>query len=46
MPHGDIIGLAPAISLTRGEADLIVERLGKAIDEAAATLSPSERRAA
>jgi L-2,4-diaminobutyrate transaminase len=46
MPHGDIIGLAPAISLTRAEADLMVERLGKAIDEATATLSPAERGAA
>jgi len=43
MPHGDIIGLAPAISLTRAEADLMVERLGRAVDEATATLSPAER---
>jgi len=46
MPHGDIVGLAPAISLTRAEADMIVDRLGRAVDEAAATLTPAEREAA
>lgn len=43
MPFGDIIGLAPALVLTREDADLMVEKLGNAIERASATLSPTQR---
>jgi L-2,4-diaminobutyrate transaminase len=32
MPEGDIAGFAPPLCLTRGEADHIVDRMGKAVD--------------
>ncbi|MFO1171201.1 MAG: aminotransferase class III-fold pyridoxal phosphate-dependent enzyme [Hyphomicrobiaceae bacterium] len=35
MPESDIIGLAPALCLTKAEADIISERLAEAIDEVA-----------
>ena len=43
MPFGDIVGLAPPLILTRTEADLIVERLGRAVDRATAELSAEAR---
>ncbi len=33
MPHGDIIGFAPPLCLTRGESDTIVEAMKAAVDE-------------
>ena len=35
MPHGDILGYAPPLVLTRDDVDEIVERTGKAVDEVA-----------
>ena len=36
MPHGDIIGFAPPLCLTRGEADQIVTMMTAAVEEVAA----------
>ncbi len=38
MPVNDIIGLAPPLILTRGDADLIVGMVGRAVDRATAEL--------
>ncbi len=32
MPHGDILGISPPLILTKDEADIIVERVGIAVD--------------
>jgi L-2,4-diaminobutyrate transaminase len=36
MPHGDIIGFAPPLCLTRGEADQIVTMMTAAVEDVAA----------
>lgn len=36
IPFGDIIGLAPPLVLTRADADLVVEMVGRAVERAAA----------
>jgi len=33
MPQGDILGLAPPLCLTRDEADIIVDAVGKSIKD-------------
>ena len=33
MPHGDILGLAPPLCLSRSEADIIVSSLKKSVDK-------------
>jgi len=38
MPHGDILGFAPPLVLTRAEADQIVAITREAVDAVAATL--------
>ncbi len=38
IPFGDIIGLAPPLVLTREDADLIVEMVGRAVERATAEL--------
>ena len=38
MPHGDILGFAPPLCLTRAEADLIVDATAKAVSRVAAEL--------
>lgn len=43
MPHGDIIGLAPALIVTRGDVDAIVDRLGNAAERTFTALSTEER---
>jgi L-2,4-diaminobutyrate transaminase len=43
MPHGDIIGLAPSLVLTRGDVDMMVDRLGRAAERTFAALSADER---
>jgi L-2,4-diaminobutyrate transaminase len=41
MPHGDILGFAPPLCLTEGEADRIVEITHAAVDEVASRLRRS-----
>lgn len=43
MPHGDIIGLAPSLILTRSDVDVMVDRLGCAAERAFASLDAEER---
>lgn len=33
MPHGDILGLAPPLCLSKAEADIIVDAMKEAVDE-------------
>ena len=33
MPHGDILGLAPPLCLSRSEVDIIVSSLKKSVDK-------------
>ncbi len=37
MPHGDILGFAPPLCLTRAEADIVVDAAADAVREVAAT---------
>lgn len=41
MPHGDILGFAPPLTMTRSEIDEMVDIAGKAIDQVARELSKS-----
>ncbi|MYZ49556.1 aminotransferase [Propylenella binzhouense] len=41
MPHGDILGFAPPLCLTRAEADIIVDATKGAIEEVAGELAQS-----
>lgn len=45
MPFGDIVGLAPALILTRADAEEITDKLGRAVDRATAELTPDQRKA-
>lgn len=45
MPFGDIVGLAPALILTRADAEEITDKLGRAVDRATAELTSDQRKA-
>ncbi|TWS95693.1 aspartate aminotransferase family protein [Reyranella sp. CPCC 100927] len=44
MPHGDILGFAPPLCLTRIEADVIVDAARKAVAEIAADIRPARAK--